>query len=157
MNKKFFHEVGVELKKFAKAHYKTQKRFAAALGISEGLLSKYIAGSTEMPAKLVTLLTDKLGFPKDPFVRYYSLNDIAPEVLNKDEMIRVVYEYQVLLERQKQYIDKLESNINAVIRSIAGVTKEISDLTKQNQELKSKLMLKEEEFRYEELQKYRKD
>lgn len=154
-NKKFYQEVGIELKRFIKKEFKSQKRAAMMFGISESLLSKYIKGNPEPPARFVTALTDRYGFPKEPFIKYYSLTEVAPETLTKDEMIRVVYEYQLLLKRRDEYQNKIEESFNKLMNQFTSLNKSLNDILKENLELKRKLMRIEQEKFEAEMEKFK--
>lgn len=135
LNAKFYKEVGIELKRWIKKNFRSQKNAARQLGISESLLSKYIKGIPEPPAKFVTLITDKHGFPKEHFVRYYSLNDYAPEILTKDEMIRLIYEYQLLLKRKDEHLDRIEKQVTSLAAISIQINKTINDLIKDRNKI----------------------
>lgn len=135
INAKFYKEVGIELKRWIKKNFRTQKEAAKKLDISESLLSKYIKGIPEPPARFVTILTERYGFPRDIFVKYYSLNEYAPELLTKDEMIRLIYEYQLLSKRKDDYIDKLEKQVTNLASIATQINRTINEMIKERQQI----------------------
>jgi transcriptional regulator with XRE-family HTH domain len=125
-----------------------QKELAQRMDISEYQLSRYITGTTEMPARYVTRLTNTLGFPEKHFIEYYahSKDKLVPEILTKEDMLRLVFEYQLLLQDSKKIYEGGWERVDVLTRlnkeMAASTVKLIEDYEKlraENKELKKEL------------------
>lgn len=136
-NKIFAEIVGNEIKKWVKGHYKyrSMKILSRELEISPSDLSRYCSGEREMPGRIVDRLL-KLGFKESIFTEFYSkeFHKAAPENLSKDDLIKLILEYQRLLDEYKtlyfaaitrttKYIDREDRQTEALQSIIKKMVK----------------------------------
>ena len=155
----FYDKVGIEIKrclaknKIANQPPRDQQELAKNLQISPYQLSRYINGQTLMPAKIVTRLCDGMGFPNRHFMAFYTFQkqEIIPEILTKDDMLRLVFEYQILVKEQERLYsfawDKLESftrQNKELVNANVALMKDIDKLHDKIKELKRELKYAED-------------
>lgn len=155
----FYEKVGIEIKRWLSKNKKNgdkpsnNKELAQRLDCSVFQLSRYISGSQEMPQRYVTRLLH-LGFAEKYFQDYYlkEQDKLIPEILTKEDMIRLVYEYKVLVEETKnlygfawdkvdRYMAQAKETINQNIKLLDEVEKLralVKELRKELEMLKGK-------------------
>jgi transcriptional regulator with XRE-family HTH domain len=108
---RFFDRVGKKiiewLKENARQNRKpyNQKQLALLLKITPSQLSRYINGINEMPASVVSILIDHLGFSSNCFTDYYAekQNGIIPEYLTKEDLYKLIFQQQLLIKEWKDF------------------------------------------------------
>ena len=154
----FYQKVGLPIKRWLAENKKAgkvprdQKELADRLECSVYQLSRYITGTSEMPGRIITRLCDVLGFSNKYFMEYYSFTKekLVPEILTKEDMLRLVFEYQQLINEQKKLFhlssDKLETYAKENRELIIECRKLVVENNKQTEiikELKRQLAEKE--------------
>ena len=139
-NTVFAEVVGREIKKWAKAHYKYKntKILCRDLELSRTDWSRYLNGARTMPGRIVDRLI-KLGFSERTFTEYYSkqFDKEIPDNLSKDEFIRLILEYQRLLDNYKRLYFETVERISKYQRYEEEDKKTIASLTRQLEKLQT--------------------
>ena len=149
----FYEKVGIEIKRWL-AKNKTignkpsnNKELAQRMDCSVFQLSRFINGVQEMPARYVTRLIT-LGFNEKHFHEFYLKDQekLVPEVLTKEDQIRLVYDYRVLVQETKELynfawerVDRYSNQAREVINHNIKLLDEVEKLRTLVRDLKKEL------------------
>lgn len=143
----FYDRVGKHIIAWLKQNSKTrtkpgnQKELARMLDKTPSQVSRWIKGINDMPAEVITILTDRLNFKRSYFDEYfnYKINGALPENLTKEDLIRLIYEQTLLIKEYKEYSSLYSQRINKYIDMNYDLLKVNKRLIDENEDLRRKL------------------
>ena len=118
-----------------------QKELARLIDKTPSQVSRWIKGINDMPAEVITILTDRLGFKRNYFDDYFhsKMPGAIPENLSKDDLLRFIYEQNLLINQYKDYAALYSSRINKSMDMNHDLLRTNKKLCDENEELRRKI------------------
>lgn len=143
----FYERVGKHIVAWLKQNNKTrskpgnQKELARMLEKTPSQVSRWIKGINDMPAEIISILTERLNFKRSYFDEFfnYKINGSIPENLTKEELIRLIYEQKLLINEYKEYSSLYSQRINKYIDMNHDLLRTNKRLIDENEDLRRKL------------------
>jgi hypothetical protein len=148
----FYEKVGVYIEQWLNSNHKlrlrpgTQKELSSELkkyGVvaTPSQLSRYINGINEMPARVVNVIIDQLGFKAQTFSDYYikQRENINLELLTKEDLYKLIAEQTLIIKEWKDIANNYSGRVHKLLDDNVALVKAMHKSISENEEMRKEI------------------